>query len=195
MDYTKSHPNYCELNIPSYTKGLLKLIEPKIEYAKISLNWTSNPEIVQYMGGDFSNPSIEKELERLQKIIETTDEYNWNIELNGAVIGAVAINKIKEESDRLGAKTGNLVILIGEKQHWGKGIGHHTLQSVLDWAFRKVDFKIITARALRQNIGSLKVLSKLGLVKIGETPYEDGLIDGQPATWVNFKLEKEKYLI
>jgi RimJ/RimL family protein N-acetyltransferase len=194
LEYSKSHPNFLELEIPRFTQGRLKLIEPKTDYAKTSLSWTTQPEIVQYMGGDFSNPSLEKEVERLKKIIETTDEYNWMIELDDRVIGAVGINKIQAESERLGAKAGDLVILIGEKQHWRKGIGHNVLQTVLDWAFGKSDFKIITARALKQNLGSLKTLAKLGLEKIGESPYKDGLIDGKPATWANFRLGREKHL-
>ncbi len=194
LEYSKSHPNFLELEIPRFTKGRLKLVEPKTDLAKASLSWTRNPEVVQYLGGDFSNPSLEKEVERLKKIIEADNEYNWMIELDNRVIGAVAINKIQETSEALGAKAGSLVILIGEKHHWGKGIGHQVLRAVLDWAFEKSDFKFMTARALKQNYASLKTLEKLGFEEIGESPYVDGLIDGKPATWVDFRLGREKHL-
>lgn len=193
MNYKKSHPHYGELEISNYEKARLRLVEPKIEYAKISLTWTSNHEIVQYMGADFSNPSLEKEIERLQKIIDSKDEYNWMIEVDGKIIGNVALHDIQEKSTEFGVKAATFTILIGDKKYWGQGIGGHVTRAILDWAFNQGDFEVIFSRALEQNIGSLKALSNEGFENVGTTPCEI-LINGQHATWQNFKLTKARYM-
>ena len=193
MTYLSSHPGYRELELPSYEKGKLRLVEPKIEYAHIGLKWITDVEAVQYMGADFSEPSIEKELERMKKIIASVDEYNWAIELDGEIIGNVALNDITEKSTETGLKTGNFAILIGDKQHWGKGIGQSVTRAVLDWAFQQGGFEIIVARALEPNTGSIKTLTKLGFEKTGTEPY-DGLVNGQRTNWVNFKISKPQKL-
>lgn len=192
MNYTKSHSNYCEIEVKSYTKGNLRLVEPKIEYAKISLSWTSNKEVVQYMGANFSNPTLSKEIERLQKIIKSTDEYSWMIELDGKIIGNVEIHDIKEKSNEARAKAAMYTILIGNKQNWGQGIGRNVTKAVLDWAFNRGGFEVIFAQALEQNIGSLKTLTGEGFEKIGTEPCET-LIDGKQYTWQKFKLTKEAF--
>ena len=184
MNYKESHANYCELEVLDYKKARLRLVEPKIEYAKTSLNWTSNNEIVQYMGADFSNPSLEKEIERLQKIINSTDEYSWMIEVDGKVVGNVTLHDIQEKSSEFGLKAATHTILIGDKKYWGQGIGINVTRTVLEWAFNKGGFEVIFSRALEQNVGSLKTLIKAGFEKIGTTP----------PTWQNFKLTKKQYL-
>lgn len=187
MTYTSSHLNYSELEISSYKKGLLRLIEPKLEHAKESLSWTSDPEVTRYMGADFSEPTLEKETKRIQEIRRNEDEYNWMIELNGKIIGNVSIKSIKEKTASFRTKAGNFTILIGDKKMWSRGIGKVVTDAIIKWAFNKAGFKILCARALQENNMSIKLLVSAGFQQKERTLY-DGLVNGRKTWWCNFVL-------
>lgn len=187
MEYQESHSDYEKLEVPYYKGGKLRLIEPHLEHAVVGLNWVSNHETIQYMGADFSNPSLEKEQKRLREIIENKDAYSWMIELDGKVIGNLTLGDIQEKSSESGMRTGNFTILIGDKNYWGKGIAFAVSRKVLDWAFHKAGFRKIVARALELNVGSIKTLQKLGFQETGTTPYE-GLVNSNQTVWHNFEL-------
>jgi RimJ/RimL family protein N-acetyltransferase len=176
-----------------YKNGTLRLIEPNLTYADESLTWTSDTSVIQYMGATFEQPNKGKEVERINEILNNSDEYNWMIELDGKAIGNVSINNIKEISSKFGSKAGNYTILIGNKNYWGKGISYHVGQTVLEWAFSKGQFEIIAARALNDNVASLAMLRKLGFEYTENTPFESK-INGKNTEWQNFKITKLSFL-
>lgn len=193
MTYQSSHPHYRELAVKDYQNGKLRLLKPDLKYAELSLKWISNPEVVQYMGADFSNPSLEGEQKRLQEILENKDEYNWMIELDDKIIGNAGINSIAEVSKKFGVKAGYPAILIGDKNHWHKGIGYHVMKTILNWAFQEANFEVIAARVFPENTASIKNLEKLGFKEDGTEPYE-GLVNDKPNVWGKYKLSKDNFL-
>ena len=133
MDDASTHLHYRELIVDD----TLRLITPDVSHAHSSLEWVREQDVVQYMGVDFPTPTIEGEQVRMNDIIDNTDAYSWMIELQGAVIGNVCINDIKETSEKQGKRAGNLTILIGSKEHWGKGIGARACAAVCSGLFSK----------------------------------------------------------
>ena len=184
--YTASHPRYRELVAEN-----MRLIEPDLQHASESLSWIGNIDIVAFMGADFPSPTLEGEYERLQKILASTDEYSWMIECDGKVIGNVCINTIAETTQKCGMRAGNLTILIGDKNYWQKGIGNKACSAVVEWAFSDGGFVVITARALQENVASIKTLQKLGFTETGTgTESYGSLVHGKPSSWRNFRIEK-----
>ena len=171
---------YHELRVDKFTK----LIRPGLSSAQASVEWLRDPEIGKYMGADFSDISIETEEKRLQDIIDSDDEYNWSIEVNGIIVGNIAIREIKEKTKEFGKKAGLLSILIGDKYLWGKGLATKCESSVLSWAFNEAGFEIISARVLPNNIGSIKALEKTGFKPNGTEPFSDTI------EWQKYILEK-----
>jgi RimJ/RimL family protein N-acetyltransferase len=184
MDYIKLHPMYRELQVD----GHVRLVKPDIAHAEPSLLWVSSSEVVQYMGADFESPSLMGEKKRIEDILKNEDEYSWMIELDGKIVGNVCINSIAETTKKFRRKAGNLTVLIGKKSAWGKGLGAKVCTAVLKWVFEEGSFGVIAARALQENIASIKILEKLGFEEIGSEPYE-GLLKGKPSVWRNFKIE------
>lgn len=184
MQYHTTHPHFREL-----TADDVKLVELDKNHASESLSWVKDLDVVQYMGTDFPDPTVEGELDRIEAIRKNEDEYSWMIEHEGRIIGNVCINSIKETSGKFGKKAGNLTVLIGDKNFWGKGYGAKVCQAVLDWAFNEAKFEAMAARALQENIASIKTLHSLGFRETRTEPYE-GLIHGKPSSWRNFKLER-----
>ncbi len=91
------------LDAPGYPGGDLRLVEPSLEHAPLSLRWLRDPEVGQYMGVDFSDVSLATEQRRIRDILDGDDVYGWMIELDGQVIGAIEINRIQESSGQYGA--------------------------------------------------------------------------------------------
>ena len=184
--YQESHPRYRELQIDEH----LRFIEPDLAHARESLSWVQSADVIQYMGADFLNPSLEGEIDRLRQIIASGDEYSWMIELDGTIIGNVCINSIAETTRKNSAQSGNLTVLIGKKVHWGKGIGLNVCRTVLDWAFEGGGFGAMVSRALQENIASIKTLQKLGFSETGTEPYE-GSPHSPPSLWKNFRIDRD----
>ncbi|MEW6412924.1 MAG: GNAT family N-acetyltransferase [Candidatus Zixiibacteriota bacterium] len=49
------------------------------------------------------------------------------------------------------------------KEHWGKGFATEAAQAVMDYAFDKIGLKRLIAVANPENIGSVRVLEKIGM--------------------------------
>ena len=188
MSYSSSHHQYREIHIDDQ----LKLVEPQLKYAQASLSWVQATDVIQFMGADFSNPSLEGEQERIEDIIKNEDEYSWMIECEGRVIGNVCINCIAEKTKEFGRRAGNLTVLIGDRAYWGKGIGTKVCAVVLDWAFSDGGFETMAARALQENTASIKTMQKLGFAEIGMEPF-DGEIHGKKTVWIRMKMERDTW--
>jgi ribosomal-protein-alanine N-acetyltransferase len=52
-------------------------------------------------------------------------------------------------------------------KHWNKGIATETLAGILDFGFDKLDLHRIQAGCAVDNIGSIKVLEKVGMIREG----------------------------
>lgn len=185
MSYQKLHPNYRELEVD----GSLRLLEPSLKYAAESLSWVSSLDVVQYMGADFPSPSLEGEQKRIEEILSNKDEYSWMIEYEKKIIGNVCINSIAEATQKHAVRTGNLTVLIGDKDYWGQGIGLKACSAVIAWAFDSGGFQRMTARALQENVASIKTLERLRFKEAGTEPYE-GLVRDKKSEWKNFILNK-----
>ena len=54
------------------------------------------------------------------------------------------------------------------KQYWGRGIATHAARELCDFAFRTLDINRICASALEVNVGSWRVMEKLGMRREGK---------------------------
>ena len=71
-------------------------------------------------------------------------------------------------------------------KYWGKGYATESALAAIKYGFRVKKYKTITGIALIENIGSNKVLRKIGLNHIEDFKYED-----TEASW--YELQKEEY--
>ena len=63
------------------------------------------------------------------------------------------------------------------KKYWNKGYGTEAAQACLDYGFEKLGMKEIMARANKENIGSIKIMEKIGMAfwKDGDCHDEPGV--------------------
>lgn len=82
----------------------------------------------------------------------------WAIICDGAVIGEIVL-----EIDAHDA-TANLGYVIG-REHWGKGLATEAACVMVDYGFRDCGLAKICARADPRNVGSIRVMEKIGMRK------------------------------
>jgi RimJ/RimL family protein N-acetyltransferase len=89
--------------------------------------------------------------------------YNMAIELksNGLLIGNVSLVKIDYNH-----KVGSVMYWLGE-DYWNKGYGSEALKALLDFGFKELKLRRISAEVYPGNEGSSKLLEKFGFKKEG----------------------------
>ncbi|MEH0153160.1 GNAT family N-acetyltransferase [Limibacter armeniacum] len=58
------------------------------------------------------------------------------------------------------------------KEYWNKGIGSEAAKACLDYGFSKFGLTRIVGRAMKDNLGSIRVLEKIGLEYLGEYDFD-----------------------
>jgi len=58
------------------------------------------------------------------------------------------------------------------KEHWNKGIASEAAKACIDYGFIKIGLTRIVGRAMNENVGSIRVLEKIGLVYMKDYNFE-----------------------
>jgi len=127
------------------------------EYAK-------NSENVRYTGFDRAE-SAKDTLEFVEHTLNIRynerHEGEWAIELKGSpgaeMLGTIGCFFAKD--DRKIVELGYILT----QDHWGKGYVSEAACAVRDWAFENYDIHRLQARCVSENIGSWKIMEKIGM--------------------------------
>lgn len=84
------------------------------------------------------------------------------IEVRGDLIGEIEVDQIDW---RLG--TGELRILIGEKEHWGRGYGTDALRTLLRMAFGSWGLRTVYLRVYQENHRAVRLYRRCGFTPQG----------------------------
>lgn len=116
--------------------------------------------------------------------------YNWAIVFNGKVIGNIDVGKIVDKNAFLGWQI--------DSDYWNKGIVTEAAAAVRDFLFQKVGVDAIFASYIAENIGSGRVMQKIGMKEITHNEYCAALkqecekaIEGLPVSF--YRLTKEEW--
>ena len=71
-------------------------------------------------------------------------------------------------------------------KYWRKGYGYESALTCLEFGFNKMNYNVIYGAAISDNIGSNKILEKIGLKFVNEFTFE-----GEKAKW--YELKKSDY--
>ncbi len=135
------------------------------------LEYTNDPEWARYQVNIPPVPYSRKDAEALVDMF--SDSSNWThigilrifaIVLEGKVIGEIGINQ--REEDRKNERIEIVYSL--SRQHWGKGLMTEAALAVMNWAFQTCSFNRMYAYCDPRNVGSRRVLEKLGMKREGQ---------------------------
>ncbi len=125
------------------------------------MTWGSDPVVTQPLFWDpYPNEAAAKVF--LQSIVEP-HEYFMAICLDGEVVGAVTLDRGKGPRGSHRAELGYVLA----RSQWGKGIATEAVRQAVAWASQKLHLHRIEAFVDPDNVGSIRVLEKAGLIREG----------------------------
>jgi RimJ/RimL family protein N-acetyltransferase len=175
----------------------IDLVAANSKWANLFCSWINNPKVRHY-----SRNMWPQTLEDVKKRFETSpdrcirDKANFWIyhKQEKRPIGVVGLDEINWVS-----RNANLFALIGEPDHWGKGIAGEACALVIKYGFTELNLHKIDAGIFSPNKRSLRAAEKLGFEKeaiIKEEIYIDGKYhDNHKFSLLKrdwFQLKKEK---
>jgi len=129
------------------------------------LRWHNDQELNRSLLGAFHYINRDTELNWLKKVqVPSNQEVNLAICLseNGQHIGNIYLRDIDWISRR-----GELHILIGEREHRGKGYGAAAVQLLVRYAFDSLGLHRIYLHVLEKNLAAIKMYKKCGFEREG----------------------------
>jgi len=140
-----------------------------LEWAEYQVNIPSAPytrKDVETLVAMFSNPSY---WEKGHPGLPSTGNGAGLLQIfavvfEGKVIGEIALNQ--RDEDRPNERVELAYSL--SRQHWGKGLATEAARAVMNWAFQTYSFNRLYSWCDPRNIGSWRVLEKLGMKREGQ---------------------------
>ena len=130
---------------------------------KDMFKWAANPDVVKYLSY-YPHKNIDETKKILSSwvhIYHKSDTYNWAIEYDGTVIGNIAV--VEQDDECFSCHLGWQI----DKPYWNKGIMTEAASAVIEFLFDSVGYDRITTGCDSRNIGSAKVMQKVGMTLEG----------------------------
>jgi [ribosomal protein S5]-alanine N-acetyltransferase len=123
--------------------------------------WFADMEVIHYLGRRMA-VALYYEIEALKRMGESDNTVFWMIDAGGETIGATGIHNIDWINAH--ATTG---IVIGAKEHWGKGYATEAMRLRTRYAFRDLNLHKLMTEVFVANEASRRALEKSGYRTIG----------------------------
>ncbi len=123
------------------------------------VRWLNDPEINQYLESRHSYHTLDSCQLFVAEMLKNKNQHLFGIFLksNNTHIGNIKLGFIDPNHH-----TGQMGILIGEKQQWGKGFATEAIKELTNWGFKSLRLQKIEAGCYDENIGSLRAFLKAG---------------------------------
>lgn len=89
-------------------------------------------------------------------------------------------------------RTAEFAIILGDKRHWGKGLGCLAGRALLEHGFRIIDLHRVYCSTAATNIGMRKLALRLGMIEEG-TRRQHLLLDGSRVDVVEYGILRDEY--
>ncbi|MHA1459305.1 MAG: GNAT family N-acetyltransferase [Promethearchaeota archaeon] len=165
-----------EIDVFPFIEGeIIDLVAGNSKWVNLFCSWINNPKVRHY-----SRNMWPQSLEDVKKRFEPSPDRRIRDKVNFMIyhkqekrpIGIVGLDEINWIS-----RSANLFALIGEPEHWGKGIAVEACALVIKYGFTELNLNKIEAGIFSPNKRSLRAAEKLGFEKeaiIKEEIYIDG---------------------
>ena len=121
--------------------------------------WASNPNVVKYLSYQ-PHKSLKDSKSILRKWIASYKKqnvYNWAIEYKGVCVGNISV--VSQEEDGYICHLGWQI----DEKYWNKGIVTEAAKAVVDFLFTEVGCDRISSAYDTRNVGSGRVMQKIGM--------------------------------
>jgi len=141
----------------------LELLSPdngSEEYA----SWMNDPEIYQYLESKWRQITVEDLKEYIKSINDGKNNFLFGIfdKATDKHIGNIKVGPIQHVH-----RYGDIGIIVGNKNYWGKGVATEAIKLIVQFAFEDLNLNKVTAGMYDINRGSLKAFEKNGFRQVG----------------------------
>ena len=140
--------------------NLIKLRPLETEDSNEFYDWASDREITQFSLSSYAYPQSKSDiLKWLSDINKCTKTVSLGIcsPDTGQLIGYAGIASISSLN-----RCGEFFILIGSKEHWGKGIGTEVTKLITEYGFKTLGLHRVELTAYASNPSAIKAYEKAG---------------------------------
>jgi ribosomal-protein-alanine N-acetyltransferase len=141
------------------------------------VGWLNDPSVNRYLESRFSIHTIKSTREFVADCLASPSALLLgikSIDLHGAHVGNIKIGPIDRHHG-----LGEVGILVGNKNAWGKGIASTAIRLLANIAREDLGLRKLTAGCYASNVGSRKAFLKAGFYIAGERKAHV-LLDGEP---------------
>lgn len=139
-----------------------KLLLKELEISDVNqkyVSWLNDPEVNQYLESRFTLQN--------ENLVKSFVERVWNSEVDflfGIYLdnGIKHIGNIKIGPINLDHNSASIGLLIGDKNHWGKGYASIAISMITEFAFSDLKLSKLSAGCYSENIGSKQAFEKSG---------------------------------
>lgn len=128
------------------------------------MTWMSDPEVTKYLESRWQSHTLDS----LRSFVRTVNDGSTNF-LFGIFdvkekrhIGNIKIGPIHPIH-----RYGDIGLIIGEKDYWGRGIATMAISLIVEYAFAELNLHKVTASMYEPNQGSYRAFLKNGFNEIG----------------------------
>ena len=173
-----------DLSIPG---DRIRLRSMKEEDLPLKVRWYNDPDIRRTLLVD-----EQFELEATRQWFEKANDLDTRLDLTietleGRPIGLISLLHIDRKN-----RTAEIIIVIGEKEYWGRGVMVEAETLLIDWAFRQLALEKIWAVTLPENLASLITMKKIGF-RIEGTLRQEAVKEGKRIDILRLGLLKEQF--
>jgi [ribosomal protein S5]-alanine N-acetyltransferase len=145
------------------------------------VNWLSSPKVNRYLESRFAIHTVETVRDFVRASVISPSSLLWGI--RSAELGNMHLGNIKLAPIDRNHGVGEVGIMIGEEDAWGRGIGTDSIRIVMEIARHQLDLRKLTAGCYESNVGSQKSFERAGFEVVGKRP-RHFLLDGHPEALV-----------
>ena len=127
--------------------------------------WLKDDYVIKYSLTLFQQLSTEEEISKwYSELLKDSKNYTTGIFLKESevFIGYTGICNISKVN-----RSGEFFIFIGDKSHWGKGIGTQVTKDILEFEFQELNLNRIMLTVSAPNIGGIRAYENAGFKKEG----------------------------
>ena len=126
--------------------------------------WMNDPEVNRYLETRFAPQSLETIADFVRRMAGKSDEPFFAICTNDTQehIGNIKIGPINFRH-----RHGDISLLIGEKEYWGKGYATEAIELVTRFGFETANLNKLEAGCYAENEGSARAFEKCGYTREG----------------------------
>ncbi len=153
----------------------------------------NTPAVMQQLGGVKELHEIEaKHAKSMQLFAREGFSFLFMIEkVTGEMVGHCGIKRV--DHPKAPNQGDHEIGWLVREDRWRQGYAEEAIRAVLDWAFGRVGAPLVVALTNKANIGSWKLMEKLGMQRRKDLDFTDGEMGSDDDLLIQYSLTKTQW--